>query len=73
MTNHVHLLITPEHQDSLSRLFQSSFDARVLDEVRICLQSGTPLGNDRFKTQIEQALKVKVGQSKRGRPRKKVL
>ena len=54
-------------------LFLTSFDAGVLDEVRACLQSGTPLGNDCFKSQIEQALKVKVGQAKRGRPRQKKL
>ena len=54
-------------------LFQTSLDTDMLDEMRACLQSGIPLGNERFKTQIEQALKVKVGQAKRGRPRKKNL
>jgi len=37
------------------------------------LQSGTPLGGERFKEQIEQVLNVKVGQVKRGRPRSKKL
>jgi len=54
-------------------LFQTSFDQGMLDEVRACLQSGTPLGNDRFKTQVEQILKVRVGQPKRGRPSKKMM
>jgi len=54
-------------------LFQTSFDQGMLDEVRTCLQSGTPLGNDRFKTQVEQILKVRVGQAKRGRPSKKMM
>ena len=54
-------------------LFQTSFDPGMLDEVRTCLQSGTPLGNERFKAQIEQVLKVRVGQAKRGRPSKKTL
>ena len=54
-------------------LFQTSFDSGLLDDLRVCLQSGTPLGNDCFRNQIEQALKVKVGQAKRGRPRQSKL
>jgi len=54
-------------------LFKSGFDTNVLDDLRACLQSGTPLGGERFKEQIEQVLKVKVGQVKRGRPRSKKL
>ena len=54
-------------------LFQTSLDTYVLEEMRACLQSGTPLGHERFKIQIALALKVKVGQAKRGRPRKKKL
>ena len=56
-------------QHAYQALFQNTFDAEMLDEMRACLQSGTPLGSGRFKAQIEQALKVKVGQAKRGRPR----
>ncbi len=52
-------------------LFKTSFDIRILDDLRACLQSGTPLGNDKFKDKVEQVLKVKVGQVKRGRPRLK--
>jgi putative transposase len=54
-------------------LFQTCIDSAMLEEVRACLQSGTPLGNDHFRAQIEQALKVKVGQAKRGRPRQNKL
>ncbi len=50
-------------------LFEAHLDSGVLEEVRACLQTGTPLGNVRFKEQIEQALSVKVGYAKRGRPR----
>jgi putative transposase len=56
-------------QCAYQALFQNTFDAEMLDEMRACLQSGTPLGSGRFKAQIEQVLKVKVGQAKRGRPR----
>jgi len=78
-------LVTPHHlylklgdnEESRKKnyrdLFRTSFDGGELDEVRGCLQSGTPLGNDRFKDQIEQALKIKVGQTKRGRPRQNKL
>jgi putative transposase len=34
------------------------------------VQTGTPLGNTRFRAQIERALGVKVGYSARGRPKK---
>jgi len=57
-------------QRSYRALFQTALQAEALDEMRGCLQSGTPLGNDCFKAQVEQALKIKVGQVKRGRPRK---
>jgi len=30
--------------------------------------SGTPLGNDKFKEQVERQLSKKIGQAKRGRP-----
>jgi len=58
---------------SYRELFKSGLDTNVLDDLRACLQSGTPLGGERFKEQIEQVLKVKVGQVKRGRPRSKKL
>lgn len=50
-------------------LFEAHLDSAVLEEMRACLQTGTPLGNVRFKEQIEQALNIKVGHAKRGRPR----
>jgi len=52
-------------------LFKTSLDTSVLDDLRASLQSGTPLGSDKFKDKVEQVLKVKVGQVKRGRPRLK--
>jgi len=35
---------------------------------RAALQTGTPLGNDKFKADIEAALGMKVGHAARGRP-----
>ena len=51
-------------------LFASQLDPQTLRDVRACLQTGTPLGNGRFRARIEQALDVKVGYSGRGRPKK---
>ena len=49
-------------------LFDSTIPADLLADLRNCVQTGTPLGNDRFRDQIEATLKVKVGYSSRGRP-----
>jgi len=57
-------------QAAYRSLFAAHLDPDVLGKIRACLQTGTPLGNDRFRTQIEQALGVKVGFSGRGRPKK---
>lgn len=39
-------------------------------DIRLAWQTGTPLGDDRFRIQIERTLKTRVEHSKRGRPRK---
>ena len=51
-------------------LFEIHADADELHALRAALQTGTPLGSERFKVQIEAALQVKVGQARRGRPAK---
>ncbi len=43
-------------------------EALFPDDIRSAVQTGTPLGNDHFRDQIETALKRKVGQARRGRP-----
>ncbi len=58
-----------ERQAAYRELFTAHIDPTMLRNVRACLQTGTPLGNDRFRLQIEQALGVKVGYSTRGRPK----
>jgi putative transposase len=50
-------------------LFRSALEPDQVHHIRATVQTGTPLGNDRFKEQIEQALQCKVGHSRRGRPR----
>jgi putative transposase len=58
----------PERQAAYRGLVAAQLDPALLQDVRSCLQTGTPLGNDRFRLQIEQALGVRVGYSRRGRP-----
>lgn len=49
-------------------LFATSIQPDDLELIRASLHSGTPLGNDLFKQQIESVLGCSVGFSKRGRP-----
>jgi len=51
-------------------LFKVHLDEEVLDDIRAAWQTGTPLGNDSFRGKVEKKLKCKVGQARRGRPRK---
>ncbi len=52
-------------------LFKAHLDKGVLDNIRSAWQTGTPLGNDYFLQKIEDKLKCKVGQARRGRINKK--
>ena len=61
----------PVDRQSVYRgLFDGAPDADELALLRCALQTGTPLGNVRFKMEIESALDLKVGFARRGRPRK---
>ena len=46
----------------------ASLDPEQTADIRAAWQTGTPLGNERFREQIEAALKKKVGYMRRGRP-----
>jgi putative transposase len=50
-------------------LFRSVLEPEQVHQIRAAVQTGTPLGNDRFRKQIEDALKCRVGFARRGRPR----
>ena len=56
--------------DAYRGLFSTQLDAGALTDIRDAWQSGTPLGQDRFKEKVERKLKCKVGYARRGRPRK---
>ncbi len=59
-----------ERQTSYQMLFSTHLDEHLIKQMRACLQTGTPLGNDRFRDQIEQMVGRTVGFAKRGRPKK---
>jgi putative transposase len=46
----------PERQCGYRKLFAAHLDPDMLRDLRSCLQTGTPLGNDRFRAQNDQAL-----------------
>lgn len=52
-------------------LFIGQFEPELASDIHAAWQTGTPLGDNQFKEQIEQLLGQKVGQARRGRPRKK--
>ncbi len=62
---------TEEERCSVYReLFASEVDPGHVTAIRRAWQTGTPLGNDRFRNQIESTLGCPVGYSARGRPPK---
>lgn len=61
---------SPARQQAYRDLFKAPMEEETIHAIRSAWQTGTPLGNDRFREKIERVLKTKVGYSKRGRPRK---
>lgn len=59
-----------QRSNAYRSLFVTSETDKLLKEVRSTVQSGTPLGDDRFRLQIENALQKRVGKTCRGRPAK---
>jgi putative transposase len=53
-------------------LFEQDIGQREIDEIRFGVRKGLPTGNDRFKQEIEEALSIKLGSGKRGRPAKPI-
>lgn len=51
-------------------LFSGALEPEQIHSIRATVQTGTPLGNERFKLQVEQTLQRRVGQTRRGRPEK---
>lgn len=62
-----------QRQLAYRALFKADIDEKQTAEISAAWQTGTPLGNDYFKAEIESKLKTKVGQPRRGRPAKRAL
>jgi len=58
-----------ERQYNYHALFKIELEDDLIGKIRRTAQFSMPLGNDRFKTQIEIALGRKIGHTKRGRPK----
>jgi putative transposase len=59
-----------ERKATYSNLVNERIPQGDLEHIRKSLDSGIPTGNDRFRREIEEALAVKLGTGRRGRPRK---
>jgi len=57
-----------DRQQAYRELFRSELNTSELAEIRDTVNSGWPLGSDRFKDEVESALKRAVRAPKRGRP-----
>ena len=63
--------ISEERHSRYRSLFENDLAANELELIQNSLQSGTPLGNARFRKHIESVVGRSVGQIKRGRPVKR--
>jgi putative transposase len=64
---------TRQHrQDTYQALFKTHIDNKVMENIRSAWQTGTPLGNEEFRRKVEDKLKCRVGQARRGRPGKNI-
>lgn len=58
-----------ERAGAYKGLFNTKLDAASIKRINDAWLTGTPLGNDRFKAMVEEKLRRKVGQDRRGRPK----
>lgn len=61
----------PSRRAGYLSLFESVESSEGEAKIKACWQSGAPLGDSRFKTEIESLLGQRVGYSQRGRPKLK--
>jgi len=67
--NYLSLGVTPPaRQMAYRELFRQALDPALVHDMRVTVQTGTPLGNDRFREQVEKTLRCSIGQPRRGRP-----
>ena len=59
-----------QRQSAYRDLFKEVMDENLIKEISSSLQTGTPLGRQKFKDEIEELLGMKVGYTRQGRPKK---
>lgn len=59
-----------ERQAAYMGLFKTCVEPKNMEAIRKALQTGMPLGGEKFKAEIEAVLRNKVGHSSRGRPKR---
>ena len=60
-------------REAYRTLFKAHVEETDLKDIRAAWQTGTPLGHDYFREEIERKLGSKIGQARRGRPSKRAL
>ena len=60
----------PARREAYRALFRNNLDQLDIERIRHSITTGLPTGNNRFRREIENALSIKPGQWKRGRPGK---
>jgi hypothetical protein len=61
-----------EGREAYRALFRAHLDPEEESRIRRLSEMGMPLGNDRFQARIEELTGLRLGQAKRGRPRKQI-
>lgn len=59
-----------QRQAAYQKLVTDDLSDSLISEIQQTTQTGTPLGSEKFRSEIEKLLGVKTGYSKRGRPLK---
>ena len=59
-----------ERQDAYRDLFKSHMDSNEIKEIRRAITHDVPLGNERFREEIEAMLGRRIQDKRRGRPKK---
>ena len=58
-----------QRQTAYRALFRAEIDRAAVDDIRLALRHSQPLGNDRFRTEIEMLTGIPCEARPRGRPR----
>lgn len=63
---------TATQEKKYEKQAKAGLDKETVRQIEECWQTGTPFGSAEFKAMVEKTLNIKVGHSRRGRPKKAV-